>query len=88
MCIHMLTTITEKLKELSRRGRRKIDILSLQRHIEKNFVELGGRVYHLAVEENRSAILEDAEVQQLLQALTALENELREKKLQMDAAAS
>lgn len=81
----MRMTIAEKLKELSRRGRHKLDIISLQRHIEKNFMELGGRVYHLVVEEKQTAILEDAEVAQLLNTLSKLENELKDKKQQMQA---
>lgn len=75
-------SITEKLKVLSRRGRFKIDTIALQRQIEKHFVELGGRIYHLAVEEKQTAVLEDAEVIQLLNTLSKLENDLREKKQQ------
>lgn len=78
----IIMTIAERLKELSRRGRFKIDILGLQRQIEKHFVELGGRVYHLAVEEKQTTILKDAEVIQLLNTLSRLESELKEKKQQ------
>jgi hypothetical protein len=76
----MIETITNKLNELARRGRHKIDLISLQRQIEKNFLELGGRVYHLAVEEKQPAILDDVEVIRLLDTLGKLENELKDKK--------
>lgn len=76
----MLETITNKLNELARRGRHKIDLISLQRQIEKNFLDLGGRVYHLAVEEKQPAILDDDEIIRLLDTLSKLERELKNKK--------
>jgi len=76
----MFETITNKLNELARRGRNKIDLISLQRQIEKNFLELGGRVYHLAVEDKQAAILEDIEVINLIDTLRKLEDELKSKK--------
>ena len=76
----MFETITNKLNELARLGRRKIDLISLQRQIEKNFLELGGRVYHLAVEDKQTAILDDIEVIKLIDTLRKLEDELKSKK--------
>jgi hypothetical protein len=76
----MIESITKKLNELVRRGRQQIDLLTLQRQIEKHFLELGGRVYHLAVEDKATAILDDVEVIKLIDALTKLEDELRNKK--------
>lgn len=76
----MIETITNKLNELARRGRRKIALLSLQRQIEKNFLELGGRVYHLAVEDKQTAILDDVDVIKLIDELNKLESELKTKK--------
>jgi len=81
----MIKTITNKLNELARRGRHKLDLISLQRHIEKNFIELGGRVYHLAVEEKQTAILDDPEVIQLLDTLSKLENDFKDKKQELQA---
>jgi len=76
----MFETITNKLNELARLGRRKIDLISLQRQIEKNFLELGGRIYHLAVEDKQTAILDDIEVINLIDTLRKLEDELKNKK--------
>jgi len=76
----MIETITKKLNELARRGRHKIDLISLQRQIEKHFVELGGRVYHLAVEDKQTAILDDVEVIRLIDELNKLEAQLHQKK--------
>jgi hypothetical protein len=76
----MIEAITNKLNELARIGRHKIDLISLQRRIEKNFLELGGRVYHLAVEDKQTAILDDIEVINLIDALRKLEGELKSKK--------
>ena len=82
----MLESVINKMNELARLGRQKIALISLQRHIEKNFLELGGRVYHLAVEEGKAAILDDARVNELLNTLRKLENDLREKKREMQSA--
>lgn len=76
----MIEAITNKLNELARKGRHKIDLISLQRQIEKNFLELGGRVYHLAVEDKQTAILDDIEVINLIDTLRKLEDELKSKK--------
>jgi hypothetical protein len=76
----MLESITNKLNELARRARHQIDLISLQRQIEKHFLELGGRVYHLAVEDKQTAVLDDVEVIKLIDTLAKLENELKNKK--------
>jgi len=76
----MIETITKKLNELARLGRHKIDLISLRRQIEKNFLELGGRVYHLAVEDKQTVILDDIEVINLIDTLRKLEDELKGKK--------
>ena len=82
----MIDTITNKLNEWARRGRHKIDLLTLQRQIEKNLLELGGRVYHLAVEDKQTAILDDVEVIKLIDLLNKLENELKTKKQEEQVA--
>ena len=55
-----LNKLAEKTDQLTQIGRLKLDIISLKREIEKNFAELGGRVYQLATEEDAKELYEKA----------------------------
>ncbi len=46
-------TVVEKTEELTKIGKIKIDILNIKRNVQKNFSELGGRVYHLITAKKR-----------------------------------
>ncbi|NIR52039.1 hypothetical protein GWO43_25810 [candidate division KSB1 bacterium] len=72
-------TVVEKTEELTKIGKIRVDILNIKRNVDKNFSELGGRVYHLLVEENKSQIATDKEVKQIVDSVKILENELNEK---------
>ena len=43
-------TVVEKTEELTKIGKIKVDIINIKRNVDKNFSELGGKVYHLIVE--------------------------------------
>ncbi|MFQ5640398.1 MAG: hypothetical protein ACE5IR_20655 [bacterium] len=73
-------TVVEKTEELTKIGRIKVDIFNIKRNIDRNFSEMGGRVYHLLVEEKQTQISKDKEVKELVDCVKILENELREKK--------
>ncbi len=77
-------TVVEKTEELTRIGRIKVDILNIKRNIDKNFSELGGRVYHLLVEENKRQVAGDKEVKELLECIKILEKELNAKKAELE----
>ncbi len=70
----------EKAEELTRVGRLKIDMLSLNREIEKNFVELGGKVYELIYKEDQGRIKSNDEVKKIIQRIATFE-ETREEKV-------
>ena len=70
----------DKAEELTKVGRLKIDILSLNREIEKNFVELGGKVYELIYKEDQGRIKSNDEVKKIIQRIASFE-ESRERKI-------
>lgn len=70
----------DKAEELTKVGRLKIDILSLNREIEKNFVELGGKVYELIYKEDQGRIKGNDEVKKIIQRIASFE-ETREGKM-------
>jgi len=78
-------TVVEKTEEFTRIGRIKVDILNIKRNIEKNFTELGGKVYHLIVEEKKSQITSDKEIKEIIDCVKLLEKELEEKNKELEA---
>jgi hypothetical protein len=76
-------TFVEKTEELTRIGRIKVDILNIKRKIEKNFTELGGKVYNLIVEKNKTQVADDREVKAVLDRIKNLEKELRDKNVEL-----
>lgn len=77
-------TVVEKTEELTRMGKIKVDIINIKRNVEKNFTELGGRVYHLMAEQNKTQISGDKEVKKILDSIKLLEKELQEKKAELE----
>ncbi len=77
-------TVVSKTEEYTKIGKIKIDILNIKRNVEKNFTELGGRVYHLMVEQNKTQISGDKEVKKILDSIKLLEKELQEKKAELE----
>lgn len=77
-------TVVEKTEEYTRIGRIKVDILNIKRNIEKNFTELGGKVYHLTVEEKKTQIASDKEIKEIIECVKLLEKELEEKNKELE----
>ncbi|MCH8871192.1 hypothetical protein IH824_00195 [candidate division KSB1 bacterium] len=76
-------TVVEKTEELTKIGKIKIDILNIKRNIEKNFSELGGRVYHLIIKEKKTEISTDKEAREVIECIKILEKELDDKKSEL-----
>jgi len=76
-------TVVEKTEELTRIGRIKVDILNIKRNVEKNFSELGGRVYQLISKEKKTAISTDKEAKEIIECIKILEKELDDKKSEL-----
>ncbi len=77
-------TVVEKTEELTKMGKIKVDIINVKRNVEKNFAELGGKVYHLIVEEDTNQIASNNEVKDLLEKIKVLEVKLDEKNTEME----
>ncbi len=71
-----LQSATDKTTEYTKIGRIKIDMLGLKKEIEEKFIELGGRVYHNAVENNETCVDNDMQIGQLILQIKELEKEL------------
>ncbi len=71
-------TVAGKTSEYTRIGRIKIDVLGIKKEIEEKFIELGGRVYQQAIEENKKSIDDDMHISQLIMQIRELEQELKE----------
>ncbi len=81
-------TVVEKTEELTKIGKIKIDILNIKRNVEKNFSELGGRVYHLITKEKKTAISADKEATEIIECIKILEKELDDKKSELEKVKS
>lgn len=77
-------TIVEKTEQLSKIGKIKVDIINIKRNVEKNFTELGGKVYHIIVEEKKTQVATDKKVKEILKSVKQLENDLQEKNRQLE----
>ncbi len=73
-------TTEQALKEaedLSKRGRIKMQIFSLNRSIKENLTELGGLVYQLLT--NQEKVEDNPKVKEIIGKLKGLEEELKRK---------
>lgn len=77
-------TVVEKTEELTKIGRIKVDLINIKRNIDKNFSELGGKVYHLIVEEKKTQIASDSEVKKIIDSIKILEKELKDKESEIE----
>jgi len=81
-----LTKLADKTDQLTQIGRLKLDIASIKRDIDKQSAVLGSRVYQLAVNEKKDAVLDDLEVKHQFEKLAALEDRLAAKKGELERA--
>ena len=73
-----IRTVSEKTEELSKIGRLKIQIIAVKRDIEKNFTDLGGRVYEILNSKSKTDIEKDAEIVGIVVATKDLEKKLKQ----------
>ena len=74
----------DKAEVLSKKGKVKIEISNIKRKIEKNFTELGGKVYHLIQEENVENVADKDEVKELLKTISSFENDMKKKEEELE----
>ncbi|MDQ7066427.1 MAG: hypothetical protein Q9P90_19510 [candidate division KSB1 bacterium] len=78
-----LNKLAQKTDQLTQIGRIKLDIISIKRDIEKQFTELGGRVYQLYRNKNED-VLADDEVKGFINRIEELETRLEAKKEELE----
>ncbi|MDG5815991.1 hypothetical protein QA601_12940 [Chitinispirillales bacterium ANBcel5] len=66
----------EKIEEYTKIGKLKVDEMAAKRKIERNFVDLGERVYELLVDQKGSEVPEDLVVKKCVDNVNSLKDEL------------
>lgn len=79
-----VSVVAKKTDEYTKIGKIKVDIIGVKRDIDKQFTELGGKVYHLIVEENNSRVASNQEVKDIIDKVKQLNVTLEEKKEELD----
>ncbi|MCK4235774.1 MAG: hypothetical protein KAX38_01560 [Candidatus Krumholzibacteria bacterium] len=75
----------EKTDELARIGKKKIEVVGVNRAIEKHFSELGGRVYDLIeVQQKKTKVADDSRVKELIEGTKKLEEQLKLKEKEIE----
>ncbi len=78
------TSAAERTDELAKVGVRKFDIVGIRRNIGHEMAELGGRVYHMIVEEKNKEVADDSDVKKHIKSLKRLETFLKEKEEEIE----
>ena len=77
----------EKIEEYTKVGKLKIEEFSVKRKIERNFVDMGERVFELISDKKGSDIEKDILINNSIENVNALKEELEEIKGRIDEAA-
>lgn len=78
------TAVAEKTEELSKVGKIKIEIMGIERNLQKALSELGGRVYQLVTEDENVKIVEDEQVKKIIDKVKGFEKQLEAKKQELE----
>ena len=76
--------VVEKTEEYAKIGKIKVEMINIKRNVEKNFTELGGKVYHLVVDEDAADIAGNAEVKGIVERIKSLEADLEDKSEELE----
>lgn len=79
-----LELVVDKTEEYSKIGKLKVDIFTTKRNIEKQFTELGGRVYELVTDDAADSVQDDDEVKRIIEEVKALEVQLANKEANIE----
>jgi len=72
------TLSMEKIEEYTKLGKLKVEELAAKRKIERNFVDIGERVFDLLEEGKGDSVTDDLAVKKACENVTALREELLE----------
>ncbi|MBN1351967.1 hypothetical protein JXJ21_21375 [candidate division KSB1 bacterium] len=78
------TVVAEKTEELSKVGKIKIEIMGIERNLQKTLSALGGQVYHLVSDNENANVAGDAKVKELIDKVREYEKQLEAKKQELD----
>jgi hypothetical protein len=79
-----LELVVDKTEEYSKIGKLKVDIFGIKRNIEKQFVELGGRVYEMIIAAGATDVAQDDECLKAVELVKTLEVQLKEKEAEIE----
>ena len=68
----------EKIEEYTKLGKLKVEEMAAKRKIERNFIDIGERVFDLMEEGKESAVTDDLTVKKAVENITALREEIAE----------
>ncbi|MBN1308595.1 MAG: hypothetical protein JXA18_11795 [Chitinispirillaceae bacterium] len=68
----------EKIEEYTKLGKLKVEEMAAKRKIERNFVDIGERVFDLIEEGKGSAVADDLSIKKAFENITALREEIAE----------
>ncbi|MDI6785182.1 MAG: hypothetical protein QMD92_00580 [bacterium] len=80
--------VAEKTGELAKVGKTKIEIMNLNKKINSSFNEIGGKLYHLKIENKQEEINGDARINELVEEIKKLEEEIKSKEEQLSKVKS
>ena len=80
-----IALVADKADEYTKIGKLQVEILGVQRNIDKLFSELGGRTYEILKEGDDRPVAEDEEIKRLISELRALEDQLNSKKREIES---
>lgn len=69
----------DRVEEIAKVGKIKLDILQIKREVEKRFAELGGIVYQLIVDEGIKNVENNEKIKSVIEEIKRLEEKLRNK---------
>jgi hypothetical protein len=79
-------TAYEKTDELARIGKKKVEVVGVNRSIEKHLSELGGKVYDLIEVQGKGGVIaKDPDVSRLVNEIRDLEEQLKVKEQEIEA---
>ena len=79
-----IKNVSEKTNELTALGRLKIDILALNRDIDRSFVKIGKKVYHMVEISSIKEIESDKQLSNLIKKTKVLMKKLKDMEKRLE----
>lgn len=78
----------EKIEEYTKIGKFKVEELAAKRKVERNFIDIGERVFDLMQEKKGEGIVDDLAIKKAVENVAALREEIHELNEKMKEVAS